>query len=409
MRWQGCYDESWKGLIVPEAFGHPAKMARGLLCRIFDYLFENGHLRRGDLVVDPFGGIGSTGIIGASRGLRVVCCELEPKFVALAEQNFELHRHTWTTMGDPLPRIVCGDSRRLAEVLAGEDCVVGSPPFSGSEQPCASQSQAKKDYHAFTRGNGTKRDAIMTGSSPGQSGAMPPGTLAEVIVSSPPYAEGCLQNGGADQHPENIQGGKNGHVLRDYGSADGQLAALPAGRAADCLVSSPPYEESLQSTSAKKAESIKRSQIKYDRAHGKTSSESYRMTPGAESMGGEYGVTEGNLGNSTGDTFWAASKIIVQQCWQILRPNGIAVFVCKDFIRAKKRVPFSDDWRKLCEACGFELVEWIKASLVKETTVNGFFGAETERTQRKSFFRRLAEKKGSPRIDHEDVLVLRKV
>lgn len=31
-----------------------------------------------------------------------------------------------------------------------------------------------------------------------------------------------------------------------------------------------------------------------------------------------------------------------------------------------------------------------------------------QRTERKSFFRRLAEKKGSPRIDHETVLVMRK-
>jgi hypothetical protein len=28
--------------------------------------------------------------------------------------------------------------------------------------------------------------------------------------------------------------------------------------------------------------------------------------------------------------------------------------------------------------------------------------------ERKSFFRRLAEKKGSPRIDHEDVIIMRK-
>ena len=41
-RWEGCYDLSWKGVIVPAAFSHPAKMARGLLRRILDHAFEQG-------------------------------------------------------------------------------------------------------------------------------------------------------------------------------------------------------------------------------------------------------------------------------------------------------------------------------------------------------------------------------
>ena len=35
--WAGCYDDSWQGLITPESFSHPAKMARGLLDRILDH------------------------------------------------------------------------------------------------------------------------------------------------------------------------------------------------------------------------------------------------------------------------------------------------------------------------------------------------------------------------------------
>jgi hypothetical protein len=26
--WQGCYDQTWNGYIVPEAYAHPAKFAR---------------------------------------------------------------------------------------------------------------------------------------------------------------------------------------------------------------------------------------------------------------------------------------------------------------------------------------------------------------------------------------------
>jgi hypothetical protein len=113
VRWTGCYDDGWRDLIVPEAFAHPAKMARGLVVRVFDELFASGALQRGDVCVDPFGGIGTTAIEGASRGVQVVCCELEPRFVALARQNFELHRRDWEAMGRPLPVMVQGDSRQL--------------------------------------------------------------------------------------------------------------------------------------------------------------------------------------------------------------------------------------------------------------------------------------------------------
>lgn len=89
--------------------------------------------------------------------------------------------------------------------------------------------------------------------------------------------------------------------------------------------------------------------------------------------------------------------------------GGKAIFVCKDFVRKGQRVPFSDDWLKLCEAVGFKLNCRHRAMLVKETTEDSLFGGKiTKKTERKSFFRRLAEAKGSPRIDEEDVLCMMK-
>lgn len=104
-------------------------------------------------------------------------------------------------------------------------------------------------------------------------------------------------------------------------------------------------------------------------------------------------------------TFWSAARDVVAECHAVLKPGGMAVWVTKDFVRAKKRVCFSADWVRLCESCGFTLVKWVRASVVSETVHGDLFLGETvKRTERKSFFRRLAEKKGSPRIDHEDVL-----
>ena len=62
----------------------------------------------------------------------------------------------------------------------------------------------------------------------------------------------------------------------------------------------------------------------------------------------------------------------------------------------------------LLHRIGFEPLERIQASLVKRRKHAGLFGDINETTERKSFFRRLAEKKGSPRIDFEEVLFLTK-
>ena len=71
-----------------------------------------------------------------------------------------------------------------------------------------------------------------------------------------------------------------------------------------------------------------------------------------------------------------------------------------------ERVDFCGDWQRLCESVGFVTVCKHRAMLVKETNHNGLFGEIKEKKERKSFFRRLAEKKGSPRIDWETVICM---
>ena len=115
--WIGCYDESYRGIITDASFAHPAKAARGLLRRIFDHAFEQGWLWKGAVVVDPFGGVGTTGIEAASRGCRCYMVELESRFVEFGKANIELHRAAWEACGDPIPEIYRGDSRDLVSVL----------------------------------------------------------------------------------------------------------------------------------------------------------------------------------------------------------------------------------------------------------------------------------------------------
>src|SRR5512146_2315405 len=55
--WKGMYREGWSQEICPEAYSHPAKYARGLIRHIYQHAIEEGWLKEGDTVLDPFGGI----------------------------------------------------------------------------------------------------------------------------------------------------------------------------------------------------------------------------------------------------------------------------------------------------------------------------------------------------------------
>jgi hypothetical protein len=61
---------------------------------------------------------------------------------------------------------------------------------------------------------------------------------------------------------------------------------------------------------------------------------------------------------------------------------------------------------RLLEYLGFSLQERVRAMLVREARHGDLFaGEQIVKHERKSFFRRLAEKKGSPPIDYEEVII----
>ncbi len=347
-------------------------MSYGLLKRILSHCKDEGWE---GIIVDPFGGIGSTGILGAYEGYQVICVELERKFVDLARQNFVLHYKAWTEFGNPWPIIIQGDSRGLCEIVeSAVDIIVSSPPFIESLQSNDPEFHAKwcKQHGRDVTKPNYKGKIDGYGQTPGQLGSMKPGKV-DLILSSPPYAETPV--GGNDVEAT--------HKRLKKLAAEGKVGPRS---------------------------------ISYAKS-GKYAKSGNLALP-------SYGQTEGNLGNLKAgdvdckskrgfldapepDTFWQAAKEIVQQCYQILKPGGHAIWVCKDFVRKGKRVPFSDDWQKLCESVGFKTLHRHKAMLVKEESHKSLFGHDiVKKTERKSFFRRLAEAKGSPKIDWEDVICM---
>lgn len=333
--WHNLYKNGWQGEIVAEAFQHPAKYARRLIARVYEHLLDDGLIRPGDRIVDPFGGV-ALGALDAMRlGLDWTGVELEPKFHALGQANID----RWNARYNRMPkwgsaRLVNGDSRNLAALVG----------------------------------------------------------TASASVSSPPYADGCAHNGGLDSKPDKMSGGEYngiGYTGDRYGSTAGQLGALPAGDFA-AAVSSPPYD-GLELQSGGWNPDVSQNK------RGDTRFSTYNANNPA------------NLGNS-GATFWLAAREIVVQTYTVLAPGGVSAWVCKDFVRNRERVPFCDQWRQLCESVGFEYMFTARAWMVEDHGVQlGHDGADKRlRKERKSFFRRLNEKNGGPRIDFEEIIFLRR-
>jgi hypothetical protein len=247
--------------------------------------------------------------------------------------------------------------------------------------------------------NSQSRKMSNHGETSGQLGAMKEGDL-NLAVSSPPFPQPYTGGGGINvkgySNEEQRKGssekpfdlvGKRTYQSKGGDRTEGNLETLEAN-GFDCAVSSPPFEGVVATQDP----------------NFLTTGEQGKRIPSKSNLA-SYGESAENLGNNRGETFWSASRLIIEQLHQVIVPGGHAVFVVKAFVRDKKIVDFPGQWAQLCEAVGFRLLHHHRASLVEHSGTQGGFHEDKEiRVERKSFFRRLAEAKGSPRIDHESVL-----
>jgi len=417
--WYGLYGESWKGAIVDEAFSHPAKVSRALVRHIYEHAVEEGWLKPGDSVADPFGGIGGCALDAMRLGMNWYGVELEQKFVDLCQQNLDF----WDAQfAGVLPNwgtgsIMQGDSRQLCALLEKSACVVSSPPYNPpmsqdhSGRGGGDRGHTPSEKGAFCRyGNtegqleGMKMGDVeaVIGSPPFGAGEtrdrtpVSPGNVADCIkrsytqdkqgttpgnlatmdacIGSPPYEAGCAHTGGDDKHPDRMDGG-------EYHGVGYQA-----------VVSSPPYSNSA---------------INPGNVGNRVKKEVWKKGKRLAAHKDGYGSTEGQLGAEKAETFWGAAKTIVEQVYDILVPGGHCIWVTKRFVRDKQIVEFSEQWAALCQSVGFELVHWHKAWLIEDRGAQyDLFGELQEKTvKRMSFFRRLYEAKYPENaIDWEDVI-----
>jgi hypothetical protein len=281
---------------------------------------------------------------------------------------------------------------QLGKMKAGGfDAAISSPPFLQSEGGASSEPKpgGAIDHALRARHAAGNKSSHAYGESAGQLSSMKDGGF-EAAISSPPYSAISVEKNtkSVDRVKQYESYKKSGGCQtfeafcktqelhsQGYGNSDGQLSAMKANNF-DASISSPPYDEARVGTES-----------------------------GQEHCGhgDQYGEAPGQLGGS--DDFWLAARAIVEQVYQALEPGGHAAWVVKDYVKAKKIVPFCDQWRQLCEAVGFETIHEHRAMLVhhkgSQHTLDG--GMVERKTESKSFFRRLAEKNGSPRIDWETI------
>lgn len=390
VEWFGCYADSWHGWIVDEAFTHPAKFARGLIRRILLHGIDRGYWQPGERIGDPFGGVACGGVVASSLGFPWIGIELEAKFVGIGTDNIEFHRN-WYEVGKPRPFLAQGDSREFHKIVEGLflDGSVTSPHYA---------------------------DSIHDGKETAQIVILRSGSL-DAAISSPPYADIAAGQGGLNHLPAKEEGQQSGREHagsqasdQRYGSGEGQISRLSQGTV-DHVVTSPPWESNCEGAiGAKKWKDPEKAAAAMSAAgKGNYASPEARKAQFERDNSKTYGESDGQIGKDSGETYWAAMRKVYASLFIALKPGGYAAIVVKDYVKNKSRVPLCDDTMRLLEHCGFEPVERIHAMLVEDKEHHDMFsGTVVVRKQRKSFFRRLAEKKGSPPIDFEEVLIVRK-
>lgn len=411
--WHNCYPSRWKGVISPESMAHPAKFSSRLITRIYQHIFAEGWVEQGNCIVDPFGGV-ALGALDAMRlGLNWTGVELEQHFVQAGNANIDLWNSRYSSK---LPRwgsarLLHGDSRNLVQLIQQTDGIVSSPPYAdrsiapggiqGKNAGCLRMNEGQT-YSAIVSSPPYADGCAHTGGND-RPGYLEGGALYGVgingVVSSPPYTNSLEKPNGIDPDKIKRPGGANSQSLIDprYGSTPGQLGAMTPGDY-QAAVSSPPFLQTQGGTNVTNMTGpLSDSRLIQRHSAGNQSANA-------------YGDSEGQLSSDTGHTFWAAARTIIDQTYQVLTPGGHAVWVVKSHVQNKQIVDFPAQWREVCEAAGFTTLHEHRAMLVHHRATYQTLEGELveDKTESKSFFRRLAEKKGSPRIDWETVLCLQK-
>lgn len=279
----------------------------------------------------------------------------------------------------------------------GYSASVGSPPFS---DVLARDNVSASDRRSLADEKGIANTANISPIDLERVGKRTQGAYGG-LVSSPPYADSINSNNGIDTNKHERPGGPNAQGSQEtkYGIGPAQLGAMKATeKGFQASVTSPPFQATTGG-------------VRQTATEGPLAEKGLYERHAAGNMNVGYGDTEGNIGTYSPDDFWISARAIVEQVFMVLEPGAHAVWVLKDYVKNKERVPFCAQWQQMCEAVGFVTLHEHHALLVRHkgiSTTDMDGKVVSHEVSSKSFFRRLAEKKGSPKIDYEVILCMQK-
>jgi len=276
-------------------------------CKLLEFMIKN-FTKEGETVLDPMCGSGSTGVIAALCGRNAIQVDIEEKFVKWAEEAKQKVESgpSLTTKGSIIN--VCGDARKLSELLTKADSILTSPPYSDSLSKHAGGPTTLRA--GFKRGISTD-SARQYSEADKNIGNLPHGSVDAIVTS-----------------PENI-------------------SKLPLGNV-DAVITSPPYSESQTEVDGEKGRrgGDAKQRVKKDYAS----------------------VSKENIGSLKHDevareSYLEAMLKVYSEMWKVLKPNGLAIIVIKPFIRNKKVADLPYHTWLLLQKVGFKLTKLYKLRL----------------------------------------------
>jgi DNA modification methylase len=430
---------------MEQAIAHPAKMNT----RLLEFLIKT-HTKKGDVVLDPMAGSGSTGVISALNGRNAVCVELEEKFFGWMEEARK-KVESYSNLSDKGKVInIKGDARQLSNLVQNADLVLTSPPYGEAQQ---GQGIAKYGYqgtkHSPTDLVGKRSYMPDKFESKDNISRLSMGNI-DAVITSPPYAERSEHKLGYDYEKRDLERGHQPYkgFREQYSENPDNIAHLKHGEV-DAVITSPPYADAKKGGEADEAKMAERwDKTAKDRnwnSWGKTWKTEGRKRA-LKSLGSGYSKEKDNIGNldfvdsvitsppyeqsleggtrhyqkggghfkiiddknlPTAYSFQNANQIgnlkketyleamfsVYSEMWKVLKPEGSAIIIIKPFIRNKKVADLPWHTWLLLEKVGFKLIKLYKLRLKQD-----------------SFWRVLYTKKypAVPQIKHEYVIVCQK-
>lgn len=322
-------------------------------------------------------------------GRNVVGVDLEEKFCKLMEGNLEnvkrLNEKSKFKLRLGRGAVVKGDSRQLAQLLQEHaDIIVTSPPYGLALNDSKCVGHGDSDGSRLIREKGLpstySRDKKNIGNLPHEKDV-------DAIITSPPY-ESSLE--GSTRHT------RGGIASRDPNLAQtGTIATI---------ITSPPYEGSVDAPNDpnRRAERMQRAGLDHGRGRSKKLQQEKRLhLHGA----GSYSETSENIGEiRTHETYLEAMLKVYGEMYTVLKPGGLAIIVLKNFVRQHRVVDLISDSIKLLEFVGFKLERKIKFKLPTKS----FWRVLYERKWQEKFHKPLPPEFDSV-YEYETILVFRKV